>query len=388
MKRVLMLMLAATVSTPALAQHEGHGQPAPQTEQQEDGPTSADPHAGHAMPASEAAPASGAADPHAGHVMPQPEPPAQQPPGDPHAGHAAPEQAVPADQAADPHAGHNPVPAEVAPAPADPHAGHAAGAPQSIANPPAGPPPPEAFSGPEHGADLFYPEPQMAEGRKVLVGEHGDIPVYRVLLDQMEVRLEDGRDSYEWDAQAWYGGDIDKLWLKTEGHGEFGGDIESAEVQALWAHAVDPWFDLQLGVRQDMQPGTDRTYLVAGFQGLAPYWFEIEGAAFVSNKGDITLRFEGEYDLRLTQSLIFQPRTELDFALQDVPELDIGSGLSTASVGARLRYELFPSTGPAVLAPYVGIQYERAFGRTADFYRADGESVGGMSVLIGLRTWF
>ena len=78
MKRVLMLVLAATVSTPALAQHEGHGQPAPQTEQQEDGPTSADPHAGHAMPASEAAPASGAADPHAGHVMPQPESPAQQ----------------------------------------------------------------------------------------------------------------------------------------------------------------------------------------------------------------------------------------------------------------------------------------------------------------------
>jgi len=254
--------------------------------------------------------------------------------------------------------------------------------------PPAGPPPAQAFSGPEHGADLFYAEPAMAEAREVLLSEHGDIPAYRILLDQMEVRLEEGRDSYEWDAQAWYGGDIDKLWLKTEGHGEFGGDIESAEVQALWAHAVDPWFDLQLGVRQDIQPGTDRTYLVAGFQGLAPYWFEIEGAAFVSNKGDITLRFEGEYDLRLTQSLIFQPRTELDFALQDVPELDIGSGLSTASIGARLRYELFPSSGPAVIAPYVGIQYERAFGRTADYYRADGEAVGGVSVLIGLRTWF
>lgn len=388
MKPVLMLVLAATVSTPALAQHGGHGQPAAQQEQPADEATAADPHAGHTMPASEAAPAPASADPHAGHAMPQPEPQAQRAADDPHAGHAAPEQTVPAEPAADPHAGHDMAPAGAAPAPADPHAGHGARAARTSANPPAGPPPPEAFSGPEHGADLFYLEPEMAEGRKVLVAEHGDIPVYRVLLDQIEVKLEDGRDAYQWDAQAWYGGDIDKLWLKSEGHGEFGGDIESAEVQALWAHAVDPWFDLQLGARQDMQPGADRTYLVAGFQGLAPYWFEIEGAVFVSNKGDITLRFEGEHDLRLTQSLIFQPRTELDFALQDVPELDTGSGLSTASIGARLRYELFPRSGPAVIAPYVGIQYERAFGRTADFSRADGESVGGMSVLIGVRTWF
>jgi copper resistance protein B len=388
MKRALMVLLATTMASPALAQHEGHAPTPVQGAEPGEEEAPADPHAGHAMPASEAPPESASADPHAGHVMPPAEPAGQQPPDDVHAGHAASEQAAPAAQAADPHAGHNMAPAELAPAPADPHAGHGAETAQTLVNPPAGPPPPEAFSGPEHGADLFYPEPEMAAGRAVLLAEHGDIPVYRVLLDQLEARLEDGRDSYEWDAQAWYGGDIDKLWLKSEGHGEFGGDIEAAEVQALWAHAVDPWFDLQLGLRQDLQPGVDRTYLVAGFQGLAPYWFEIEGAAFVSNKGDITLRFEGEYDLRLTQSLILQPRTELDFSLQDVPELDIGSGLSSASIGVRLRYELFPSSGPAVIAPYVGVQYERAFGRTADFQRADGEDVGGMSVLVGLRTWF
>lgn len=67
----------------------------------------ADPHAGHAMPASSPA------DPHAGHAMPAPAP------ADPHAGHAMP--AAPAD----PHAGH----AMPAAAPADPHAGHRPAAP-------------------------------------------------------------------------------------------------------------------------------------------------------------------------------------------------------------------------------------------------------------------
>lgn len=151
---------------------------------------------------------------------------------------------------------------------------------------------------------------------------------------------------------------------------------------------MDPWFDLQLGVRQDFGSGPDRTHLVAGIQGLAPYWFEVGATAFVSNKGDVSTRFEGEYDLRLTQALIFQPRVEFDLALQDSPEIRVGSGLSTAEIGARLRYEFFPSSGPAVIAPYVGIQYERAFGQTARYYRAAGDDVGGWSVLAGLRTWF
>jgi copper resistance protein B len=118
-------------------------------------------------------------------------------------------------------------------------------------------------------------------------------------------------------------------------------------------------------------------------QGLAPYWFEVDAAAFLSTKGDLTARVEAEYDQRITQRLILQPRVEFDLAAQDVPELGIGSGLSTAELGARLRYEFKPQ-----FAPYVGVEYERAFGDTADFRRAEGEDVGGWSFLIGLRAWF
>ena len=274
-----------------------------------------------------------------------------------------------------------------APAGADPHAGHDMGSTQA-ALPPEGPPPPEAFTGPAHAQDLFYDPVAAARSRAELAEEHGGLEAWRFLVDQLEVSVGEGRELYSWDAQFWYGGDIDKFWLKTEGEGELGGEFEGVEIQALWSHAIDPWFDLQAGVRQDLGSGPDRTHLVLGVQGLAPYWFEVEGAVFLSTKGEVTARAEVEYDLRLTQQLILQPLLEADFSLQDVPELGLGSGLTTAEVGARLRYELYPHSGLAVIAPYVGVEYERAFGGTADFRRAAGEDVGGWRLLLGVRTWF
>ena len=443
MKTLLIGLLASTFATPALAQHAGHqSAPAPQQQpaastaspadpscppehaamghctpkaaptqapaaqapatgvqsQAQPAPTCTAEHAamGHCvMPAGQpgqamASPSASQKDPHAGHSMPE-APTATNKTTDPHAGHvmpAAPAAPAGQQQSADPHAGHTMPSAQPAPA-ADPHAGHnMPAAPGAAPLPPATPPPPIAFSGPEHAADLYFGDAAMVDARQELIEEHGDIAVYKVWLDQLEARFHDGPNSYEWDAQAWYGGDINKIWFKTEGEGAFKGGIESSEVQALWSRAIDPWFDVQLGVRQDFRPGPNRTYLVAGIQGLAPYWFEVEGTAFVSNKGDVTARFEGEYDLRITQNLILQPRVELDLAAQDIPELGIGSGLSTGELGFRLRYQLYPSSGPASIAPYIGVKYERAFGDTARFSRAEGEDVGGLAFLLGIRTWF
>ena len=390
-------------------------------------PPPADPHDGHNMPAQQA-PAAAPSAPRALPSTPAPAPSTCLPE---HAamGHCtlpAPSQAVTGSTAVQPmpaqpapaptstclpeHAAMGHCKLEPAPAPAttclpehaamghctltptqpsgDPHAGHNMQAAGAAPPPPATPPPPEAFLGPENGADAFYGQAQMAEARGDMVREHGGMKTYRFLIDQLEARIGKGSDGYAWDAEAWYGGDINKLWVTTEGEGEFGGPVEGAEVQALWSRAIDPWFDVQLGVRQGFQSGPDRSYLVAGVQGLAPYWFEVEAMAFVSNKGEVSARFQGEYDLRLTQSLIFQPMVEFNLALQDSPEIRVGSGLSTAELGARLRYELFPKAGPASIAPYIGVQYERAFGDTARYYRASGEDAGGWKFLVGLRTWF
>ena len=280
--------------------------------------------------------------------------------------------------------GHCTIPAAT-PTPADPHAGHQMDAAGEMAPaPPVRPPPPEAHSGPAHAADQVFGAEQMAEAREELRETHGGLNSYRFLADQLEVSLRDGRDGYAWeDVQFWYGGDINKLWIKSQGEGEFGGSVESAEVQVLWTRAIDPWFDLQAGVRHDFRPSPQSHYLVLGIQGLAPYWFEIDAAMFLSTKGDLSARFEAEYDQLITQRLILQPRFEVDFALQDVPRIGVGSGLSTAEAGLRLRYEIVRE-----FAPYVGLQYERAFGDTARFRRTAGDDVGGWSLVMGVRAWF
>jgi copper resistance protein B len=238
------------------------------------------------------------------------------------------------------------------------------------------------LSGPEHAADGVYGTSSMAEARKGLRREHGGLPAYKFFLDRVESRVRDGSDAYLLEGEAWYGGDIDKLWVKAELEGEYGAGVEGAEVQGLWSQAIDPWFDVQAGVRYDPRKGPDRGHLVLGVQGLAPYWWEVDGAIFLSNKGEVTARAEAEYDLRVTQKLILQPRAEIDLSLQDIPELQTGAGVTSAALGARLRYQVTP-----LLAPYVGVEYERAFGDTRRFLREDGDS-GGWNLLGGVRLWF
>lgn len=260
------------------------------------------------------------------------------------------------------------------------HAAMGHGAPaQQI---PSGPPPARAFEGPAHAADLFFDEQRMAQARSYNHATHGDMKTGTILAERLEARIANGENEYAWDLSAWYGTPLDKFVLKSEGEGEFGGGVEEAEVQALWAHAIGPWFDLQAGVRLDVEPDTT-AHLALGVAGLAPYMIHVEGTAFLSDKGDLTARIEAEHDMRLTQRLILQPRVEFELAAQDIPERNIGAGLYEFSIGARLRYEFVPE-----FAPYIGVEYGAATGRTADIIRAAGDDPDGVAVLIGLRTWF
>lgn len=307
-----------------------------------------------------------------GHTMPMPMPETQQKPGT---------GPMPA---ADPHAGHDMGTVPAPKAQTDPHAGHDMGSDAgSSSAPPERPPPPAAFSGPQHAADAVFDASTMDEAREQLRASLGEIRSYQVLIDRLETRVNDSGESYLWDAQGWYGGDIDKLWIKTEGEGSFGEKVEDIEVHALWSRSITPWFDVQAGARYDFQPNPERGYAVLGLQGLVPYLFEIDAAAFVSNEGDVSARVEAEYELLITQRLILQPRAEINLAVQEVRELGIGSGVNDVELGLRLRYEFARE-----FAPYVGVSYERKFGETADFARDEGESVDQFSFVAGLRVWF
>ena len=235
----------------------------------------------------------------------------------------------------------------------------------------------------DHAADALFGAAQMADSRKMLRHENGGMPAYSILFNLAEYRVQKGGDAYRWDGEGWFGGDINRLVVKTEGQGAVCGGVESAEVQALYSRAIDPWFNLQVGVRHDIKPGPSRTYATVGFEGIAPYWFEVAGALFLSDKGDLLARLEGYYNQRITQKLILQPRVELNFAAQDVSTNGIGSGLSDAELGLRLRYEI-----KREFAPYIGISWERKVGDTARFALAAGDRVQATSFVLGIRTWF
>jgi len=233
-------------------------------------------------------------------------------------------------------------------------------------------------------ADDYWGKAAMEKARQKAQKAHGSGINTFIQAERLEYRSNEGAPQFLWDGQGWIGGDRNKFWLKSEGEYDFDeGAFEDAEVQALWSRAFSRYFDVQAGVRHDFAPGTDRTYAVLGLNGLAPYWFEVDAALFLSDKGDVFARAEVEYEFLLTQRLILQPRAELNISFQDALENDLASGLSTLETGARLRYEI-----KREFAPYIGVSWERALGDTADFSRANGEDPGSLSFVAGVRLWF
>lgn len=186
---------------------------------------------------------------------------------------------------------------------------------------------------------------------------HAQEPFLFFMGDRVEYVEHEG--SWLWDMQGWYGNDEYKLWLKTEGEHD-DGDTAEADLQLLYGRPVSAYWDLQLGLRHDIEPSNGGIYAVIGLQGLAPQWFEIDVAAFIHEDGDVTARFEAEYDLLLTQRWILQPRMEFD------------SGHESIAFGLRLRYEIRRE-----FAPYIGLSWQDTDGQE-DF----------LSLVAGARFWF
>ena len=211
---------------------------------------------------------------------------------------------------------------------------------------------------------------------------------YWLGIDQLEWRGNDGPDALRWDLQGWWGTDRHKAWLKSEGEqsteGPSAGD---AEVQLLYSRMIAPFWDAQIGVRQDFLfgagPNRERTFGVLGLQGLARYWFELEPSLFVSDDGDVSFRLAGTYDLYVTQRLVAQPRLELNAAASDASRFGIESGVNDIELGLRLRYEIRRE-----FAPYLGVNWLRRLGDTADLARNEGEEIDVVGVVVGIRIQF
>ena len=203
-----------------------------------------------------------------------------------------------------------------------------------------------------------------------------------LLVDQLENFHGRDANGLTWEAEAWYGTDNDKLWLRSEGE-RSAGQVRDADVEALWSHAVATYWNTQLGIRQDAGGGPPRSWAAFGIEGLAPYWFEVQATAYVGQAGRVAARLRTEYDLRFTQRLILQPELEANLYSKSDRQRRIGDGVSDLQLGLRLRYEISRR-----FAPYIGVVWVRRFGTTAGFARQDREPVFDQQIVVGLHLWF
>lgn len=218
----------------------------------------------------------------------------------------------------------------------------------------------------------------------VLAGGRSDDPLLgKLMIGQFETRsTNEGPDPLVIEAQGWIGKDLNKFWVKADIE-QVDGETEENELQFLYSRAIHPYWDVQVGWRHDDRPSPDRDWLAIGVQGLAPYFFEIDAAAFIGEDGQTALRLEAEYEMMFTQKLVLAPEIKLDFHGKDDEPTGVGSGLSSTEMGLRLRYEF-----KREFAPYIGINWTKKHGDTADFARAHGEETDDAQVVLGFRAWF
>ncbi|WDS36977.1 copper resistance protein B [Pseudoxanthomonas sp.] len=324
-----------------------------------------DPHAGHhgmSMPMD-----------HSQHAPASPEKTGAPAKAKPKSSHAKPAKAKSAPPASDPHAGHAmpagmpmDMPMDMQDGAAMGHAGHGAHAPSPAVLPP---PTPEALA-------AAFPD----LGGMDMSLHMDDNPTVAVLRADRLEHVEGG--STAWDARFGIGGNFDKFWLRSEGE-QTRGEQAQGDVQLQWSHATGPWWDRVVSLRSDFGPGPSRQWAGIGVMGLAPYKFELEAHVYAGEQGRLAARFEGEYELLLTNRLILTPRVELNAYSKDDPANRIGKGLSDGEAGLRLRYEFTRQ-----FAPYVGYAWSRSFGDTADLARAHDEAALDHGWVAGLRFWF
>jgi len=236
---------------------------------------------------------------------------------------------------------------------------------------------PHAYSG---GYTLVSGPYALPNGQRMhLADEH---KFGSLLIDRLETVQSAGSNSAVYDLQVWFGRDYDRAVFKSEGHYESGAFAETSS-ELLWSHATSAYWNRELGVRYDGGTGPGRTWLAFGYQGLAPYWFEVDATAYVGEGGRTAMGLEAEYETLFTQKLVLQTRGELSAYGQDDAARGIGSGLSEIAFGLRLRYEIRRE-----FAPYIGIEWAGKFGATADFAKAASEPTSETRAIAGLRFWF
>ncbi len=211
---------------------------------------------------------------------------------------------------------------------------------------------------------------------------HSDNYRAGLITDRLEMTDMSASPSMTYDAQAWFGKTYDRVLLRAEGDVK-NGQSQNARSELLWSHAITPFWDSHLGLRYDSGLGVNREWLALGVQGYAPYWIYVEANAYINEQGRTAFRLELEYDVLITQRFILQPRIEANAYGKNDTSHYLGNGLSSLETGLRLRYEFKPE-----FAPYIGIDWEDTFGKTANYAKQRNMNAGNTTLVIGVHFWF
>ncbi len=198
----------------------------------------------------------------------------------------------------------------------------------------------------------------------------------KVTIDEFEYQ-DNSEQNIAWDGNFWLGQDLNKLYFYSEGEKPKGA-VSQSENQLVYSRAIASYWDIQAGVAYDKVSSSSQTWGVLAIQGLAPYFFETRGALLVGENGEVGLRLDVEYEALLTQKLILTPSLSADLYSKDNLNMAYGKGLSNITTGMRLRYEI-----KREFAPYVGFEWSKNFGNTADMNLLDERYA-----VAGVRIWF
>ena len=208
--------------------------------------------------------------------------------------------------------------------------------------------------------------PGMEQADRIVVG--------KLLGDQLEFVHGSEGDGVAWDIHGSYGGDYQKLLIRTEG-GVINGKADfTTGAEALWWRALTPFWGTVLGFRQEFG-SSSHTQLAVGIEGLAPYWLQLEGTGYLAEDGGLSARLKGSYDIFLTNRLILTPEAETNLFSRSDAKRGVRAGVNNIELSARLRYEF-----TRAFAPYIGFDWEQTLARGKGT-ESDAKLVAGLRVL-------
>ncbi|MGP5543268.1 copper resistance protein B, partial [Psychrobacter celer] len=223
-----------------------------------------------------------------------------------------------------------------------------------------GEPPADARS-PNYSNGIGYGE----FGKPVMMGS---LPTWGISVDDLGYQFEE--DAVNFELEGWYGDDSHRVRLRTEGSAETKDDkaIDSLSSLSYWK-PLGVFWNGEVGAAYNTE--NDKSALMAGITGTAPYFIETDARAYVYTDGQVQLDLGAEYEWRLDQHWVVIPEAGLTVFSKDDTDNNITKGFNELETEIRLTYEMLSRQ----LSPYVGFSYETALSDTRDLRRQNNEDV-------------